>query len=165
MHTNIIKPSISDGFIFGQKLQAKKRNWKTFHGAFDAVAEPSIWLGRDLSLSGEGGVVCSLETGDVRHGLTFACPVTLPIKNINLEIEVVVQDEEGEPADSELRVTSNQPGAEEEAKQPKHRLRQKTTPELAPQYMRPKAKALPKPKGKMKELVVPGIVVRSKTTK
>ena len=73
-HTKLMKPSLCDRLAFGEKLEAKLREWKRQCSTFEPVTEPVIWLGRDLSLAGDGGVMLSITTGNVRHAQTVVKP-------------------------------------------------------------------------------------------
>ena len=70
IHTNIVTPSVCDQFVFGQKLLCKMRKWHKEKSALLPIAHEVTWLGRNMSLSGDGGLMLTPE-GKVRHGNTF----------------------------------------------------------------------------------------------
>ena len=71
IHTDIVKPSKCDLLEFGQECMAKIRRWKKLQSSLLPVAERVWCLGRDLHLSGEGGMLLT-ESGKLRHGTTFS---------------------------------------------------------------------------------------------
>ena len=85
----IIRRSIADSFVWGQKLMAKIRSWKKTKSGFNPVAEEAVFLGRDLHLSGDGAVIMEWNTKKIRHATTFAEIVeSPPIPARDVEVEV-----------------------------------------------------------------------------
>ena len=103
-HSTLVRPSVVDDFTFGQELETTIRKWKNTFAAFEPLTEKCIWLGRDLSLSGDGGILYSYVTENVRHGATFANPRPL------VAVEAIAVDavcgEPGEKAKDDRNVKS-----------------------------------------------------------
>ena len=79
-------------------LFAKIRGWHKKLSGFEPMAELSYWLGRDLHLAGEGGIIMNASKRTIRHGTTFAEPVkagTFPPKAV--EVVAGEPDEEKGP--------------------------------------------------------------------
>ena len=85
-HSTLVRASAVDDFAFGQELETTIRKWKKTFAAFEPLTEKCIFLGRDLSLSGDGGILYSYATENIRHGTTFANPKPLvPIEAMAVE--------------------------------------------------------------------------------